>query len=335
MTPMARTPFTLTAVSAVVLGLAVPTIAAGQAIPRTSAGTSSAGTASSGSSGSSGGVSGGSSSSSSGGSSGGGVSRPPESRGTNGGDSGSGTFTGSTGTRGHRAAERPAPGGVTAPAPARSATATPVNAAAERRTGTGGGDATTGISSSLTGRQRGDNPVTGFAAARQLPTGGGGDGDFVSFPFWGPWGSWYPWYSYGFGWGFGYYGYNPWYYGATCWGWGRWGAWYDPYGYCWNPYWGAPTTYVEIAGGSHKPAKAEPTTGKLRILASPKTASVYIDDALAGTVDEFDGLNEHFELDKGRHVVSIKADGYLPAVQEVVVEGGKTKTVRFSMKKAK
>ena len=222
----------------------------------------------------------------------------------------------------------PTPGGVATPVKA-----APVNASSgDRRVAVG--DGSQDFSSSLAGRQRGDNPVTGFAATRQPLSGGGGNGDFVSFPFWGPWGSWYPWYSFGFGWGFGYYGYNPWYYGATCWGWGRWGAWYDPYGYCWNPYWGAPTTYVEIAGTSHKP-KAEPSEGKLRIVTSPKTASVYIDDALAGTVDDFDGLSDNLELPKGRHVLSVRADGYVPFVQEVVVEGGRTVTVRPSLKKVK
>ena len=325
---MARTPFTVAAVTAVVVGLALPAVAAGQAIPRH--GTGSAGSAGTSSSGSGGGVSAGSSGSGSG------VSQPPSNPGPSrvgsGSDDSGTTFApGKGGGRGPSPNQPPPPGGVARSAPAITA---PVNSTGERRVSNGVGDDTQGFSTSLN-RPRGDNPVTGFAAPRQYNLGGGGsgDGDFVSFPFWGPWGSWYPWYSGGFGWGFGYYGYNPWYYGATCWGWGRWGAWYDPFGYCWNPYWGAPTTYVEIAGGGHKPAA--PSTGKIRILTSPKTANVYIDDALVGTVDEFDGLGDHLELDKGRHVVSIKADGYETAVKEVVVEGGKTQTVRLSMKKIK
>jgi len=329
---MAKTPFTFAAVAAVVVGLALPAVAAGQAIPRH-------GTGSTGSAGSSGGSSGGGVSSSSSGSSGGGVSQPPSNPGSaragSGGNSDFGSPTLSTGKGGGRGPspnQPPPPGGVARTA---SVTTAPVNASGERRQSNGVGDDTQGFSSSLN-RPRGDNPVTGFAAPRQYNFGGGGsgDGDFVSNPFWGPWGSWYPWYSGGFGWGFGYYGYNPWYYGATCWGWGRWGAWYDPFGYCWNPYWGAPTTYVEIAGTSHRP-KAEPSTGKIRIITSPKTANVYIDDALVGTVDEFDGLSDHLELDKGRHVISVKADGYETTVKEVVVEGGRTITVRLSMKKIK
>ena len=212
----------------------------------------------------------------------------------------------------------------------------PVNATsdAERRTATGDAGQQN-FSSSLSGlRLRGDNPVTGFATPRQPFTGGGGGGDLVGFPFWGPWGQWYPWYTPG--WGIGFYGYSPWYYGATCWNWGRWGAWYDPFGYCWgSPYWGAPTTYVEVAGTHHNYSKVVPATGELRIVASPKNASVYIDNALAGTVDEFDGLNDHLEIDTGRHTLTLKADGYQPAVQEIVIEGGHTQTVRITMKKIK
>ncbi len=161
----------------------------------------------------------------------------------------------------------------------------------------------------------------------------GGGGDYVSFPFYGPWGGYYPWYSSGFGWYAGYMGYNPWYYGATCWNWGIYGPWYDPYGYCWGAY-SAPAYFgVDIGGGGGGEAKARKTTGDVRILTTPKTAKVYIDNALVGTVDEFDGLNDHLEIDSGRHVLGIKADGYQNYTQEIVVASGKTQTVRITLKK--
>ena len=335
---MAKQPLTIAAVTAVVVGLAFPAVVAGQAIPRTAS--TGGGTVSTGSSGSSGSSSGGSTSSgstssgsSSSGSSSAGPGLPAPSRGHS-GDSSDGP--GVIASRGRASVVPPAPGGRATAA----VSAPPVNASAERRTGVGIDDGSQGFSSSLS-RPRGDNPISGFAAPRTIPDfpiGGGGGGDNVGFPFWGPWGPYYPWYGGGFGYGFGYYGYSPWYYGATCWGWGRWGAWYDPFGYCWNPYFGAPTAYVEIAGtggNSYRKEKVEPATGKLRIITSPKTASVYIDDALAGTVDEFDGLSDHLELDKGRHVLSVRAEGYEAAVQDVVIEGGKTVTVRLSLKKVK
>jgi hypothetical protein len=181
------------------------------------------------------------------------------------------------------------------------------------------------------GRARGDNPITGFAAPRS-----GSGRDYVSFPFYGPWGQWYPWYAPGFGWYAGYIGYNPWGYAATCWSWGIYGPWYDPYNYCWGAYyWPTPMYYgVEIhgAGGSSKPRQ---TTGEIRLLATPKEAKVYIDGALVGTVDEFNGLNSHLEIDGGRHMLRLQAEGFETYSAEIFVETGRTQTVRITMKKAK
>lgn len=162
-----------------------------------------------------------------------------------------------------------------------------------------------------------------------------GGGDYVSFPFYGPWGGYYPWYTPGFGWYVGYMGYNPWYYGATCWGWGIYGPWYDPYSYCWSSYYWPSSAYigVDIGGGGGSSSKPQKASGDLRVIASPKTAKVYIDGALVGTVDEFDGLNSHLEVDSGRHVLGLKADGYESYTGDIVVEGGRTQTVRITMKK--
>ena len=130
-------------------------------------------------------------------------------------------------------------------------------------------------------------------------------------------------------------GYNPWNYGATCWQWGRYGMWYDPYSYCWQSYWLEPA--YPGYGSLDKPAAPKPvsTMGSLRIKATPDTAKVYIDNALVGTVDEFNGLSSHLEIQGGRHVLGLRADGFQPYSQEVVVEVGRTQTVRISMKKAK
>jgi hypothetical protein len=174
------------------------------------------------------------------------------------------------------------------------------------------------------GRARGNRPVTGSAAIRTNSIG-----DPIAFPFFGPWGLWYPWFTGGFGWNLGYVDYNPWRYGATCWTFGRYGFWYDPYQYFWDPWmWG----YGAGTGGS---AKAEATTGSVRIKATPAAAKVYIDGALAGLVDEFDGLSDHLEIERGRHVIELRAEGYVTTSKEVTIVPGKTMTFRLSMKKAK
>ena len=154
--------------------------------------------------------------------------------------------------------------------------------------------------------------------------------DFVSFPFYGPWGSWYPWYS-GFG-GFGFLSYSPWRYGATRWYWSPYGLWYDPYTYDWDPYYGGGSYSSSYRDREPKEVK---TTGTLRIKANLDAAKIYIDNALVGTVAEFDGLKGQLEVDGGRHTFELRADGYTTFKQEIDVKVGKTQTIRASLKEKK
>jgi hypothetical protein len=232
-----------------------------------------------------------------------------------------------------------------------SSTATRTGSAEARRAPAPGGVATGGdpatSSSSRTsadlfqgfgenaavGRSRNGAPLTGSAVARPII---GGGGDYVSFPFYGPWGNYYPWYG-GFGWNFGFVAYNPWYYGATRWFWGPYGMWYDPYMY-WDPfYYGG--GYSGGGGGSGydegKLKDPKKTTGSVRIKANPGTASVYIDGALAGKVEEFSGLNDHLEIEGGRHTIEIRAEGYVTKSEEINVKVDTTQTVRINLKKKK
>jgi hypothetical protein len=183
------------------------------------------------------------------------------------------------------------------------------------------------------GRTRGNQPIRGEATARPVISGGGGD--LVGFPFYGPWGSWYPWYTGGFGWGAGFYGYSPWFYAGTCWGWGHYGAWYDPYAYCFAPYWSDPGYYGYGGYGDVQASAAKPkeTTGTLRLRVNRVDARVYIDTALVGTVDEFNGLSGHLEIDGGHHELKLVADGYQTYTGEINVEIGRTQTVRVTLKK--
>jgi len=154
----------------------------------------------------------------------------------------------------------------------------------------------------------------------------------VAFPFFGPWGQWYPWYTGGFGWGGSMFGYNPWNYGGTCWQYGRYGAWYDPYSYCWDPSWSDPGYYG--SGGARTSApKAKETTGTLRLRVTPSDANVYIDGALVGTVEEFNGLTEHLEVDGGHRTLKLVADGYQTYTGDINVSVGRTQTVRVTLKK--
>lgn len=178
----------------------------------------------------------------------------------------------------------------------------------------------------VSGRSRGGQPIAGTAGPRPIY---GGD-DTISFPLYGPWGNWYPWYYSGFGWGVGFVGYNPWYYPATCWNWGYYGMWYSPSCYYWDPMWAGP---VYASSGSGERVVKDPEPGSIRIRANVSQARVYVDNALAGTVDEFDGLSDHLKLDRGTYVLELRADGYETVSKEITVAPGKTQTVRLSLKK--
>jgi hypothetical protein len=187
----------------------------------------------------------------------------------------------------------------------------------------GAGGVTTAPSRTRDGRS-----VVGTAIPRRTDT------TLVSFPLYGPWGRWYPWYGSGFGWNLGFVTYNPWRYGATRWYWGRYGLWYDPYIY--DPYWYDPY-YSGYGGGGYSRDYDEPKrmTGSIRLKAKPSSASVYIDGALVGKIESFDGLNEGLELDGGTHTLEIRADGYEIYRGEIDVKVGKTLTERVSLKKIK
>jgi hypothetical protein len=56
-----------------------------------------------------------------------------------------------------------------------------------------------------------------------------------------------------------------------------------------------------------------------------------VDGALAGTVDDFNGLSNHLKLAEGVHQLELRAEGYEVYSTEVEVVAGKTRTTRASM----
>jgi hypothetical protein len=178
-------------------------------------------------------------------------------------------------------------------------------------------------------RARGNRALQGYAVPRGSVEGGGGGGG-VSFPLYGPWGNWYPWYSSGFGWNLGFVTYDPWAFGGTRWGWGRYGLWYDPLSYyTYSPYY-----MTSFGGGLEDRVERDAyPTGSVRLRVDPKEAKVYVDGALVGVVDEFDGLSHHLDLQPGRHEIEVRADGYQPLTLDVQVQEGRTMTARGRLEK--
>jgi hypothetical protein len=147
-----------------------------------------------------------------------------------------------------------------------------------------------------------------------------------------------PWYFTGsFGYGYGYnFGYG---YGYGC------GGWCSPY-WGWNPYWyydpfasygyggyGNPYGYSSSTPDPNTAPAPKREVGSLRVKAKPVNAQVYIDGVLVGSVDDFDGLTNHLELDAGPHQMQIKADGYRPYTADINVKSGRTSTERVNLKK--
>ena len=315
----------LTLTFLVTAALAAPSLASAQAVPRPATSGGSSGSAGSGSSSSG-------SSSSAGGSSSGSESRPRsgESSSSRAGDNSPSRMpsripstdsarrgTASAATRSPQRVA-PSPGGV-AVGSGSSANSRSSDSSSSNRVGAVG----SGVDISGS-RNRNGRPVSGLATARTPDT----VGTPVSFPLFGPWGRWYPW-----GWNVGFNSYNPWRYGATRWMYGRYGLWYDPYSY--YPYYDDYYYGGGYSSSSREDEYDRIETGSLRLKVSPSMAKVYIDGALVGVVDDFDGLRNHLEIEAGAHQLELRAEGYETYIADVTVDPGKTRTERITLKKVK
>jgi hypothetical protein len=100
----------------------------------------------------------------------------------------------------------------------------------------------------------------------------------------------------GFGWG--YYGYNPYWYG------------------------GYPYPYAVPAGV---------VTGGLRLEIPQKNAQVFVDGAYAGIVDDFDGHFQHLNLTPGRHQVETRLPGFQTMTFNTYVQPDHTTDLKATM----
>jgi hypothetical protein len=159
-----------------------------------------------------------------------------------------------------------------------------------------------------TNRPRGDNPVTGVAVERRIPSVRPGDVYYIYRPYYNPYGFYGP----GFGYGLGYLYYDPFWYG---------GYGYDPYGY---GYGGSGGYYYGSGGYSQTYRDA----GSMRLKVKPRDAQVYVDGYFVGVVDSFDGVFQKLTLDGGNHRIEIKADGFEPVALDVLITPGETVTYK-------
>jgi hypothetical protein len=100
------------------------------------------------------------------------------------------------------------------------------------------------------------------------------------------------------------------------WGWGFGGYWYDPFWYGYGPY------YRPYYGGYGYGYR---TSGNWAIVdtdVSPESARVYLDGEYIGTADDFDGYPDYLYLRRGHYRLEFRLEGYQPRTIDVDARPG-------------
>ena len=113
----------------------------------------------------------------------------------------------------------------------------------------------------------------------------------------------------------GYY-YQPyWLYG----GWYQWGYPYYPY-YPYRPY--PPYGYGYATYDD---------TASIRLDVTPRTAQVFVDGYVAGTVDDFDGVFQRLRLHPGSHQLTLYLQGYRTVTQNLYLSDGSDQKITYKL----
>jgi len=116
--------------------------------------------------------------------------------------------------------------------------------------------------------------------------------------------------SVGVGFGYGHpvyaapYFYNPYW-------WGFYGGFYG--GFWGYPYFAGPYPYYGYPGYAYYDPSAD-----LRVQVTPRTAEVYVDGYLVGSVDDFDGVFQRVHMPLGEHEVTIYSPGHRSIAQRML-----------------
>ncbi len=206
----------------------------------------------------------------------------------------------------------------------------------------GGSASESGPPASSQGTSATRSPASSSAATARARGARAGQGEAQPRQFWRPAGnrptyivrSYYPWYGYGhydpwYGYGYGYNSWSRYPYGVGIgvfgYPYGVYDPYYDPYGYG-GGYAGSYSRRQEREDDDRRP------TGSIRVKANRRDARVYVDGALVGTVDEFDGLSDHLELEAGTHQLEIRAEGHETYTTDITVRAGRTVTARANLR---
>jgi hypothetical protein len=72
-------------------------------------------------------------------------------------------------------------------------------------------------------------------------------------------------------------------------------------------------------------------TGRVRVVATPKRADVYVDGFFAGFVEDFDGALQGLPATPGEHAVTLYCEGYRTITRHILVTSHATVKVRVQM----
>jgi PEGA domain len=179
-------------------------------------------------------------------------------------------------------------------------------------------------------RPRDNRNVTGTAVERRSDLPGNGNGGAIYVPgiyygydpfysnYYGSYYSRYGYYPYsrywvpGYGFGLGYFAYDPFMFGG-----------YDYYGGGYGGYGG---------GYSSGGYSSQYDVGNLRLKVKPNEAQVYVDGYFVGPVDSFDGIFQKLGIEAGAHRIELRAEGYETVQFEVLITPGETVTYKGEMK---
>ena len=110
--------------------------------------------------------------------------------------------------------------------------------------------------------------------------------------------------------------------------WYGWGGAYGPWGPGWAPYGPAPFgPYYPY------PYVVDPFSSAVKFTVLPKDAEVYVDGALAGKIDDFDGRFQSLKLPPGTHEIVVYREGYRSAREHLYIESYDTKKLKFDLEK--
>jgi hypothetical protein len=93
----------------------------------------------------------------------------------------------------------------------------------------------------------------------------------------------------------------------------------QPVYYVWPP----PVVYVD----------QPPQEGSARLEVKPKSAEVYVDGYLAGTVESFDGFLQRLHVAPGEHTLTLYLDGYRTFTQKVDFKAHAALNIKYDLQK--